>query len=247
MFVLGVTYDPEVQRRVDDESLKYGDIVQADFTDSYYNNTIKTMISITWTVKYCSKSKFYFFSDDDEYVSTKNVLRFVRNPLNYPQYLEAHFEAVRRNRTKQPNHVNRGLKQIVDIDLPDDAELYAGYVFHTSRPHRHQPSKWYVSLSEYPYDFFPPYVTAGSFVLSNKVLKKFYYTSFYTQHFRFDDIYLAILAKKLEIAPLHNDNFYFDKKPYSVHGYQYVVASHGYSDPDELQRVWEQQKGVGNA
>ena len=52
------------------------------------SNTIKTMMGIQWARKFCPRSKFYFFSDDDMYVSTKNVLRFVRNPTRYPEYLE---------------------------------------------------------------------------------------------------------------------------------------------------------------
>uniref|UniRef100_A0A146KWP0 Hexosyltransferase n=1 Tax=Lygus hesperus TaxID=30085 RepID=A0A146KWP0_LYGHE len=253
LFVLGATTDVDLQKRVNEESAKNGDIVQATFIDNYYNNTIKTMMAITWAVKYCPSSKFYFFSDDDMYVSTKNVLRFVRNPLQYPRYLEEQMAVRRKNMKRKKQDLNetkmvRGLKQIVDIDLPDDAELYAGYVFRNSRPHRHQSSKWYLPLSEYPYNYFPPYVTAGAFVLTNPVLRKFYYGSFYTKHFRFDDIYLAILARKLNIVPVHSDSFYFEKKkPYDVFGYQYVVASHGYSDTAELQEVWHQQKSAGNA
>lgn len=33
------------------------------------------------------RSRFYVFVDDDYYVSTRNLLRFLRNPLNYPGYL----------------------------------------------------------------------------------------------------------------------------------------------------------------
>ncbi|BES88373.1 Galactosyltransferase [Nesidiocoris tenuis] len=256
IFILGVPDDSTTQQKINEESSKTGDIVQADFRDNYFNNTVKTMTAISWALKYCSLSKFYFFSDDDMYVSTKNAIRFTRNPLNYPRYLEeeiasiiAKKEKMRGPRTaaNDSRSLNRSLKQIVDIDLPDDAELYAGYVFASSRPHRHQSSKWYLPLAEYPYDFFPPYVTAGSYILSNVVLQKFYYASFYVKNFRFDDIYLGILAKKMNIVPLHSEEFFFYKKPYDVFGYRYVVASHGYSDPAELLTVWEQQKSAGNA
>jgi hypothetical protein len=33
------------------------------------------------------QSRFYMFVDDDYYVSTRNLLRFLRNPVNYPRYL----------------------------------------------------------------------------------------------------------------------------------------------------------------
>ena len=58
---------------------------------------------------------------------------------------------------------------MVDFDLPEDVELYAGFVFH-SAPHRHKPGKFYVSLEEYPFHLWPPYVTAGAYVLSRAAL-----------------------------------------------------------------------------
>ena len=57
----------------------------------------------------------------------------------------------------------------MDFDLPEDVELYAGFVFH-STPHRHKAGKFYVSLEEYPFHLWPPYVTAGAYVLSRAAL-----------------------------------------------------------------------------
>lgn len=94
---------------------------------------------------------------------------------------------------------------------------------------------------------WPPYVTAGAFVLSKEALIKFYYGSFYTKKFRFDDIYLGLLAKKLNIKPLHCEQIYFYKKYYTVNDYKYVIASHGYDKNEELLNVWLEQKSYGNA
>lgn len=105
----------------------------------------------------------------------------------------------------------------------------------------------YVSLSEYPYHMWPPYVTAGAYVLSHAALIKFYYGSFYTKNFRFDDIYLGLLAKKLDIKPLHCEHIYFYKKHYYLNNYKYVIASHGYGNSEELLHVWLEQKSYGNA
>jgi len=105
----------------------------------------------------------------------------------------------------------------------------------------------YVSLSEYPYHKWPPYVTGGAYALSHAVLNKFYYGSFYTKIFRFDDIYLGLLAKKLNIEPLHCQYIYFYKKHYSLSDYTYVIASHGYNNNEELLNVWLEQKSYGNA
>ncbi|KAL0274307.1 UNVERIFIED_CONTAM: hypothetical protein PYX00_006760 [Menopon gallinae] len=212
-FVLGISDDTKLQAAVQEEYNKHKDIIQVNFIDSYYNNTIKTMSAFKWAVEHCLNSQFYIFSDDDMFISTKNVLLFLRNPTKYPEY-----------------HVI----------------LYAGYVF-VSSPHRHKSSKWFVSLREYPYNYWPPYVTAGSYVVSKEALIKMYYTSLYTKHFRFDDIYLGLVALKAGIEPFHCEEFHFYKKKYNPFNYKYVISSHGYQNPSELIKVWNEQKSRGYA
>ncbi|XP_017758448.1 PREDICTED: beta-1,3-galactosyltransferase brn [Eufriesea mexicana] len=328
IFVLGVhPYDDELQAKVKIEAAKYKDIVQIDYIDSYYNNTIKTMMSFRWLVKYCSNSKFYMFVDDDIYVSVKNVLRFIRNPANYPDYLkepkkvDAHkreikdsdeekdlnndnitqtsthtlnkknlsiyeklkstfledlitqcikldsynktistislvnysrqnyntqLKSVKNKSIKSDFTVNREKRQVFDFELPEDVRLFAGFVI-VSAPHRHKSSKWYVPLSEYPYHLWPPYVTAGAYILSKEALLDMYYTSLYTQNFRFDDIFLGLVAKKADIELFHCEEFHFYKKDYTKFNYKYVITSHGYENPNELLYVWNEQKALGNA
>jgi hypothetical protein len=49
-----------------------------------------------WTcakMQFIFQSRFYMFVDDDYYVSTRNLLRFLRNPVNYPRYLGTNMTA----------------------------------------------------------------------------------------------------------------------------------------------------------
>ncbi|XP_055382428.1 beta-1,3-galactosyltransferase brn [Condylostylus longicornis] len=297
VFVLGINDNRELQKHIDIESEQYQDIVQADFIDTYFNNTIKTMMGFQWAVKYCLRSEFFMFVDDDYYVSTKNVLRFIRYPTKYPEYLEAADEALRKlaRRLKQSDLKNETLKSelykeankllaqgmnsvdnkkhyhkieefvikgkieenskekvrrkrnLMDMELPKNAKLFSGFVF-SSSPHRHKSSKWYVSLEEYPYHLWPPYVTAGAFILSREALLEMFFVSMFTKHFRFDDIYLGIVAYKAKIQPLHNEEFYFYKATYrGPPSYRYVIASHGYTDPEELNQVWSEVRAAGYA
>ena len=124
--------------------------------------------------------------------------------------------------------------------------LFTGYVFF-SKPMRYRYSKWFIGLDEYPFSKYPPYVTAGAYITSAEVLRDMYYTSMYTKLFRFDDVYLGLVARKAKIAPLHCEHFYYWKKPYDAENYRYVVATHGYGDPDELIQVFKKQKSLGFA
>lgn len=274
VFVLGITdldneHNNELQHSIDAEHENYHDIVQANFIDSYFNNTIKTMMGIKWAVTHCPRGKFFMFVDDDFYVSAKNVLRFLRNPINYPEYLEEadetlrklarrlsqsdlltynnsldgdaanvehlenlvnkhsihtvdnkeHIQQIRqyldkRQQQQKQQLVNNSIiasaqfiqnkennerneenaesveainvkpaRRLLDMELPNNVKLFSGFVF-SSAPHRHRSSKWYVSLEEYPWHMWPPYVTAGAYILSREAVYDFYYVSMYTKHFR---------------------------------------------------------------
>lgn len=239
VFILGRKRNESLQRSVNEESNKFKDIIQADFADTYFNNTIKTMMGFKWAVNYCANSQFYMFVDDDYYVSTKNVLMFIRHPTKYPSFLKESVISLK-------NLIDRKALSIYDYELPSDVRLYTGYTF-TSAPHRHITSKWQVSLEEYPYHMWPPYVTAGAYILSKEALFDMYYASFYTKHFRFDDIYVGLLAYKAKIEPYHCAEFHYYKKPYSPNSYNYTIASHGYGDPEELLKVWNEQKRLGHS
>ncbi|XP_059484855.1 beta-1,3-galactosyltransferase brn [Neocloeon triangulifer] len=240
IFLLGTRpSEPDSQVRVDKENKQFGDIVQADFLDAYYNNTIKTMMGYKWARRFCPKAKFYFFSDDDMYVSTKNVLRFLRHPTRYPQYLE--------DPAGMEVKPARKLEQVLDFELPDEVQLYAGELRHVA-PFRHQSSKWYVSLEEYPFHLWPPYITAGAYVVSRATLDTLFLGSLFTKHFRFDDIYLALVAKKSGVEPYHCRDFRLNRLWYDgAIDYRYLIASHDFSDPEELKRFWEIQREAGNA
>ncbi|CAH1104582.1 unnamed protein product [Psylliodes chrysocephalus] len=237
VFLVGETKTKVLEQSLDEEYRKFTDVIRANFTDSYYNNTLKTMMGLQWVNKYCLNSEFYMFVDDDYYVSTKNVLRFLRHPKKYPDYVKELFVQV-------PTFL-RTKRELSNYE-ENISRLYAGYVFQSS-PHRHFTSKWYVSLEEYPYHKWPPYVTAGAYVLSKHALIDMYYTSFYTKHFRFDDIYIGLLAYKAKIEPLNCDEFHFYKLHYNKLNFKYVIASHGYGDPQELLQIWTEQKSLGNA
>jgi beta-1,3-galactosyltransferase / beta-1,3-N-acetylglucosaminyltransferase len=152
IFTLGIdkdTHDRErptdIQKLIDLESEKNQDIIQFSFIDEYFNNTIKTVNGMRWAKENCIRSKFFLFVDDDYYVSVKNILAFLRNPVNYPEYLEEHKEQLRKlnQRKLQSTTANRtASRQILslNIELPPDVKLFAGFVFNSS-PHRHKSSK----------------------------------------------------------------------------------------------------------
>ncbi|RNA30098.1 beta-1-3-galactosyltransferase brn [Brachionus plicatilis] len=191
------------------ENQLFGDIVQQNFYDEYYNNTLKTIMGLKWINFYCQSSNFYAFIDDDYFLNPKLLVSYLQN-------------------------------EVKDSMLQN---LYAGYVFGKSSPMRHLISKWYISLKDYPYSKFPPYIAAGFFILSRETAGYFYVASKVLEYFKFDDIYMGILAKKLNIEPQNLPTVYFYQPSFSVDFYsKHVMASHGFS-PNKLENVWKQIGG----
>lgn len=223
VFLLGVSEDPNINSISRNESLKFNDIVQINFTDAYFNNTIKTFMGMKWALSYCN-SEFFFFVDDDYYVSTKNLLKYVSNPDLYPTPVS--------NSRIEENEKN---------------ELFSGFVMQTT-PHRHKFSRWYVSLREYPFDLWPPYITAGAFVLNRNALFKLFNAGRHLKRFRFDDIFLGIAAIKANLTLKHCRMFYFNRPKFEgPASYQYIVASHGFQNSKELETIWNECRSAGFA
>lgn len=68
VFLIGSSTQ-EYNSLINEEAHKYDDIIQQNFFDTYYNNTLKTLMALKWINKFCSNSKFYLLIDDDFYLS----------------------------------------------------------------------------------------------------------------------------------------------------------------------------------
>ena len=90
-------------------------------------------------------------------------------------------------------------------------------------------------------------------IMSMDVLKEFRLISNYVKRIRFDDVYIGILANKLNITPVYTTNIVMPICNGYLFGYllntafnvRYgnsdfcaILASHCYGNPDNLERAW---------
>lgn len=125
-----------------------------------------------------------------------------------------------------------------NVSKEDYHTFYGGWVYESSSPRRSRTSKWYISVDEYPYRKYPPFV-AGNFVLfSPHCLNLFQMFVNKIRLFRFDDVYLGMLAYYLDIKPIHLSNALYFKQDYDPNDFaNNLVAVHRYKG-DRLLRVW---------
>ena len=69
VFMVGLTTDDKFQTRLSTEHIRYKDIIQVDFFDSYLNLSLKSLAMLKWVTTHCNHSRFLLKADDDTYIN----------------------------------------------------------------------------------------------------------------------------------------------------------------------------------
>lgn len=82
VFLLGQLANVSKQERVVEESVKYGDLVQEDFLDSYANLTVKSVMLLKWFSQSCDSGgrgpQYILKTDDDMYINLVKLWELVQ-------------------------------------------------------------------------------------------------------------------------------------------------------------------------
>ncbi|KAK1793701.1 hypothetical protein P4O66_011461 [Electrophorus voltai] len=83
IFLLGnaavVDHHPDLSHMLRYESAMHGDILQWDYRDSFFNLTMKEVLFLEWFNTRCSGANFVFKGDDDVFVHTSNIIKFLKS------------------------------------------------------------------------------------------------------------------------------------------------------------------------
>ncbi|OWF39747.1 Beta-1,3-galactosyltransferase 1 [Mizuhopecten yessoensis] len=129
------------------------------------------------------------------------------------------------------------VRYLDQLPLSKRFQLYMGQTYIVYKPHRNSTSKWYVPVSEYPWDAYPSFISAGTVIMTMDFVKDVRIAMRYTELFRLDDIYLAILAYKLDVVPVTNKNVYGYQVMFGSTKYSDLLTSHGFT-PQQLKLFW---------
>ncbi|KAM4035722.1 beta-1,3-galactosyltransferase 2-like [Anomaloglossus baeobatrachus] len=70
----------QTQDLLEDESVTFGDIVQQDFIDTYYNLTLKTLMGMEWVTKFCPSARYAMKIDSDMFLNVDYLIHNVIYP-----------------------------------------------------------------------------------------------------------------------------------------------------------------------
>lgn len=74
MFLVGKDGNINTDNLLKNESRIHGDIVQADFRDSYFNLTRKMLVALKWAAMYCNEIDFFLKADEDVFVNVPTLV-----------------------------------------------------------------------------------------------------------------------------------------------------------------------------
>ncbi|ESO89382.1 hypothetical protein LOTGIDRAFT_96132, partial [Lottia gigantea] len=82
VFLVGRPSNRNIQAAIESESMKYRDMVQGDFFDSYHNLTHKAVMGLRWVTEHCQNSEWTLRVDDDVVFDMQLFLELFASRLN---------------------------------------------------------------------------------------------------------------------------------------------------------------------
>lgn len=73
------------QKAIEDESRRFGDIIQGNFIEAYRNLTYKHVMGLGWAAQYCSQANFVIKMDDDIVVNVDRIPKLLEMFSNNKQ------------------------------------------------------------------------------------------------------------------------------------------------------------------
>lgn len=122
-------------------------------------------------------------------------------------------------------------------NIAANQSTFIGYKYEKARPRRQQDSKWYVSKEEYPNEYWPPYISGGSMLISMDIIINMTNTFPYVKQLYIDDVYLGIVADLLNITLSHDRRFETKYVPGQL---RTLFSSHEYGSPHNLVQQWSE-------
>ncbi|CAD5123134.1 unnamed protein product [Dimorphilus gyrociliatus] len=174
----------------------------------------------------------YYF-EDHYFNNTYKVmagLKWARTNCRGPQYIMMVDDDFYVNTHKLRDFLDKPLGGVI-----------AAYVNNNSIPIRQWSSKWYISLEEYPYRFWPAHPNGGFILMEYKTSYDLLTVLEYLKYLRFDDVLIGIAALKMNVQLKHNDKIIPDPIKYEDEKFFQALAVHGVKSAKVLTEIWKRQ------
>ncbi|OWF56829.1 beta-1,3-galactosyltransferase brn-like [Mizuhopecten yessoensis] len=135
--------------------------------------------------------------------------------------------------------VSKVLAYAQSIPMNERKTLFRGRKVVSGTPSR-SDSKWIISKVDFPFHLFPPYLAGGAFLTSYSCAQRFALAFPYVDFFWIDDVYLGIVANKLNITAVDAQPFFTNEENPSLDkGFFSHFNNH---NADLMIKAWQRSK-----
>ncbi|KAJ8014863.1 hypothetical protein DPEC_G00020190 [Dallia pectoralis] len=178
VFLLGKNNELNVDEFLLTENQLYGDILQWDFRDAFFNLTLKDVLLWKWLSVHCPHTQFVFKGDDDVLVRTAALITYLQQQM-----------------VQSGGQRSEGMKAFV-----------VGDVIGAALPNRVKSTKYFIPESFYR-GLYPPYGGGGGVVYSGQLALRLNRISQRVHLYPIDDVYVGMCLYRLGVHPIHHPAF----------------------------------------
>ena len=214
IFILGKSdgKNDQKEKKVQQESQKYEDLLQEDFQDSYANLTLKSMFMLKYALENLENNVMYVMKvDDDSYVHLPRL-------MSYISIME-----------KRCTHCIVG--HVLGPNSP---------VIRPQNGTKKYAQGWEVPYYIYQPDTFPNAVSGSGYILSSSILNCIYQRGLDTPYLNLEDVFITGLsASKCKQVTLKNSPWfnYTGKKLSMIRGQDVLI--HNVRNESDLYRIYQ--------
>ncbi|XP_073480425.1 beta-1,3-galactosyltransferase 5-like [Aquarana catesbeiana] len=111
--------------------------------------------------------------------------------------------------------------------------------FHQHRPPVMRETKYSITETLYPQEYYPGFVSGGGFLFPGASVNGLYMGSLLLPVFPLDDVYFGFLTVAADLTFRHDSRFYVQGLEYDVCRYKEALVVHG-NDEENMTRIWEE-------
>ncbi|KAJ8927095.1 hypothetical protein NQ314_020367 [Rhamnusium bicolor] len=198
------------KKAVEDESKRFGDIVQGNFIEAYRNLTYKHMMGLKWAKENCYKAKFVIKMDDDIVVNVERIPDLLKS-LKLPKNNNFIAGYVLRNMVPIREPANKWYVTVEEYEHTTYPPFVSGW-FYITNP---STCSKLVSLSQIKYFWIDDTYVTGILAKELKI-RPFDISNYFTVHSEFLDCCIQdVRSKNLDCNVLigpngGNNNLFYD-------------------------------------
>lgn len=164
----------ETIQKLSIESKQFDDLLVGSFHDTYYNLTLKMIMSMRWLDKFCQdQSLAYIFIDGDYGIYPKNLINYLK------KFKIEKLKNLAHGSVHATRMVIRPIKNKID------------------------QNKWMVDYDDYRFKLYPKYFHGLMYLIGSNLISNISLAMGFTKYIRIDDVFLGMVLQNIQISIDH--------------------------------------------